>query len=167
MPRCTILFHDLGAGHVGRHQVRCELDSTERKIQRLGQRADHQRLCQTRHAFQQHVTAAEQTNQDLVDDFFLADDDLAQLFHHSPASVMKQVEVRFANGSRFRFRCIHPGCLSQVLFVQRSRGDDHAANRTSTSYQGSPPDSARVDRSIMPGSVVTGDDHGASSVSDG
>ncbi|ELP33475.1 hypothetical protein RBSWK_02590 [Rhodopirellula baltica SWK14] len=79
---------------------------------------------------------------------------------------MKQVEVRFANGSGIRFRCIHPGCLSQVLFVQRSRGDDHAANRTSTSYQGSPPDSARVDRSIVPESVVTRDDRGVSSVLD-
>ena len=46
--------------------------------QRIGQRADHQRLGQARHAHQQAVPAGEHGDQQLLDHLLLADDHLAQ-----------------------------------------------------------------------------------------
>ena len=74
-----VLLDDLGAGDVAGHQVGRELDALERQVQRLGQRADQQRLGQARHAFQQGVAAGEDGDQHLLDHFVLADDDLGQL----------------------------------------------------------------------------------------
>ena len=93
----TIFFHDLRAGDVGGHQVGCELNATERKVQRLGQRADHQRLGQTGYSLQHHVTATEQANQDLVDDGLLSDDDLAQLFENFLSSLVQPSGIGFAD----------------------------------------------------------------------
>ena len=45
----------------------------------VGQRADHQRLGQARHADQQAVAAGEDGDEQLLEDALLADDDLAQL----------------------------------------------------------------------------------------
>ena len=45
----------------------------------LRQRADHQRLGQAGHAFEDAVAPAEQGDQQLLDDLVLADDDAAQL----------------------------------------------------------------------------------------
>ena len=74
-----ILFHHVGAGDVGRHQVGRELHAAELHLERAGQRAGHQRLAQARHAVQQNVPAAQQANQQRVDDLVLADDDLGHL----------------------------------------------------------------------------------------
>ena len=53
----------------------------KREVQRPAQRADHQRLGQPRHAFQQAMAPAEQRNQQFLDHLGLADDHLAQLVH--------------------------------------------------------------------------------------
>ena len=45
----------------------------------LRQRGDHQRLGQAGHAFQDAVAAAEQRDEQLLDDLVLADDDAAEL----------------------------------------------------------------------------------------
>ena len=74
-----VFLNHFGAGDVGRHQVGRELDAVELERQRIGQRADHQRLGQPRHADQQAVPAGEQGDQQLLDHLLLADDDLAQL----------------------------------------------------------------------------------------
>ena len=50
-----------------------------------GQRADHQRLGQARHADQQAVAAGEDGGEDLLDHLVLADDDLLQFLLHQPA----------------------------------------------------------------------------------
>ena len=78
-PGRAVLLDDVGAGDVGGHQVGRELDAAERQIQRAGQRADQQRLGQPRHAFEHAVPAAEQADQQLLDDLVLADDHLRQL----------------------------------------------------------------------------------------
>ena len=78
-PRAAILLDHVGAGDVGRHQVRRELNAAEAEIQRPAERADHERLGQARHAFQQAMAAAEERDQQLLDHLALADDDLAQL----------------------------------------------------------------------------------------
>ena len=80
--RCAgraVLLDDLGAGDVGRHQVGRELDAAEVQRQALGQGADHQRLGQAGHAFEDAVAPAEQGDQQLLDDLVLADDDAAEL----------------------------------------------------------------------------------------
>ena len=48
-----VFLQHLGAGDVGRHQVGRELDAAEAQVERIGQRADHQRLGQAGHADQQ------------------------------------------------------------------------------------------------------------------
>ena len=49
------------------------------KRQAVGQRADHQRLGQARHALQDAMPAGEDADHQLVDDFVLADDDAGDL----------------------------------------------------------------------------------------
>ena len=91
----AVLLDDVGAGDVGRHQVGRELDAAERQVQRAGQRADQQRLGQTRHAFQQAVAAAEQGDQQFLDHVVLADDHLRKLVEDLLAGV-----AQLANGRR-------------------------------------------------------------------
>ena len=92
-----VLLDDLRARDVGRHQVGRELDAAERQVQGPRQRADHQRLGQPRHAFQQAVSAAEQGNQQLLDHLLLADDDLGQLARDLLAG-----HAQFADGCRIQ-----------------------------------------------------------------
>ena len=71
-------------------------------VENPGQRADHQRLGQARHAFQQAMAAGEDGGEQLLDDFVLADDDLLQfLLHQTPMLAeflqdLAQVAVGFA-----------------------------------------------------------------------
>ena len=102
MPGRAVFFDDLGAGDVGGHQVGRELNAAEGQVQRLGQRADHQRLGQARDAFQHHVAAAEEANQNFVDDMFLADDDLAELFQNPFPGFVQSRGVGFADRVRVR-----------------------------------------------------------------
>ena len=92
--RAAVLFDNLGAGDVRRHQVGRELDPAERQVQRPSQRADHQRLGQPRHAFQQAVPAAEERDQQLFDHLVLADDHLRQLLLDLPASLLQTMKSR-------------------------------------------------------------------------
>ena len=78
-PVCRFFLNDFGAGDVAGHQVGRELNALERQVQRLGQRADEQRLGQAGHAFEQRVAAGEDGDQHLLDHFVLADDDFGQL----------------------------------------------------------------------------------------
>ena len=72
-----VFLNHFGAGDVGRHQVGRELDAVELERQRVGQRADQQRLGQPGHADQQAMAAGEQRDEQLLDHFVLADDALA------------------------------------------------------------------------------------------
>ena len=79
-PPAPLLFvEDLGAGDVGRHQIGRELDALEVEIEDVGERLDEQRLRQSGHAGDQAMAAGEERDEHLLDDFVLADDDLAQL----------------------------------------------------------------------------------------
>ena len=77
LPVADILFEDVGAGDVGGHQVGRELDALERQAQRAGQRAHQQCLGGAGQAGDQAVAAHQQRDQQLFDDFVLADDELA------------------------------------------------------------------------------------------
>jgi hypothetical protein len=84
-PAVLVLLQHVGARDVRGHQVRRELDPLEADIEDAGQRADHQRFGQPRHAHQQAVSAREDGGEDLFDDLVLADDDFLQLaLHHLP-----------------------------------------------------------------------------------
>ncbi|MCH8977691.1 MAG: glycosyltransferase family 4 protein, partial [Armatimonadetes bacterium] len=69
----------VGADDVGGHEVRGELDAIEREIERLGERGDHQRLGEPRHALQQHMPAGEEGHEQLVEHVLLAEDLARQL----------------------------------------------------------------------------------------
>ena len=79
VPGRLVLLDHLGAGDVGGHQVGRELDAAELERQGVGQRADHQRLGQPRHAHQQAVPAGEHRHQQLLDHLLLPDDHPAEL----------------------------------------------------------------------------------------
>ena len=70
--------HD-GAGDVGRHQVGGELDAVVRDPERAGERAHHARLADPRHAFEQRVTAEDETDHHAAHGLALTDDGCADL----------------------------------------------------------------------------------------
>src|SRR5205814_4151502 len=85
-PATLILVENLGAGDVGRHEVRRELDALEIEVQDVGERLDQQCLRQTGHAGNQAMAAGEQRDQHVLDNVVLADDDLAKLAEDPLAS---------------------------------------------------------------------------------
>ena len=82
-PAGLALLEDHGAGDVGRHQVRRELDALEGHVEDLADGADHERLGQAGHADQQAVAAREDGREDLLDHVGLADDDAPELIDAS------------------------------------------------------------------------------------
>ena len=72
-------------------------------VQNSRQRADHQRLGQAGHAFQQAMAAGENGGEHLLDDVVLPDDDLLQFLLHQPpmlAELLQNVSqaARFGSG---------------------------------------------------------------------
>ena len=108
-----VFVDDVRADDVGRHQVGRELDALEVQVQRLGERADQQRLAQPGHAFEQRVAAGEQAGQHAVDDLVVADDHLADL--RLQALIPRPNSAALASMSMFRcsgvqvFRCSGTG----------------------------------------------------------
>ncbi len=77
--RGDVFLDDVGAGDVGRHQVRGELDALEPQVEDLRQRLDQQGLGQPGHAGDHGMPPHHQRDHDLLHDALLRDDDLAQL----------------------------------------------------------------------------------------
>ncbi len=75
-----VFLDDLRARDIAGHQVGRELNPPKRQVHRLGQRANHQRLGQPGHAFQQAMSPRQDRDQQLFDDRILADNDLRDLF---------------------------------------------------------------------------------------
>ena len=73
-----VLVDDVGAGDIGRHQVRRELNAIELEVEHLGQRRNQQRLGEARHADDQAVAADEERVEHELDNLALADDALLQ-----------------------------------------------------------------------------------------
>ncbi len=74
--RLFVFLNNLRARDVGRHQVGRELHAVELERQRIGKRANHQRLGQPGHAHQQAMPAGEKGDEQLLDHFLLPDDAL-------------------------------------------------------------------------------------------
>ena len=79
MPGGEVFFNDVGAGNVGGHQVRRELDAPERQAERLRNGAHHQRLGGAGQAGDQAMPTDKERGKDLVQHILLADDYLAHL----------------------------------------------------------------------------------------
>ena len=94
-----ILLEDLGAGDVAGHHVGGELDPLEVHRERLGQRAHEQRLREAGHTDEQDVAAGAHGNEDLVDQVFLADDDLAKFAEHAFAGIAGMIDGILGIGS--------------------------------------------------------------------
>ena len=77
----VFLVIDQRADQVGRQQVGRELDTLKAQGDGLGQALDGERFGQARHAFEQHMAAREQADQQPLDHHLLADDPLAQFGH--------------------------------------------------------------------------------------
>ena len=79
VPGRRVFLDDVRAGDVRGHQVGRELDAAERQIHGARERANHRRLREAGHAFEQAVAAGEHGDDELLDDLLLADDELAHL----------------------------------------------------------------------------------------
>jgi len=77
--RLRVLLEQLGAGDVGRHQVRCELDAVEGQIQHIRKCLDQQCLRQAGDTLQQYMSAAQYGDEQALYDILLSDDDLTDL----------------------------------------------------------------------------------------
>ena len=78
------------------------------RFERLGQRADQQRLAQARHAFQQAVPADEHARQHAVDDVVVADDHPADLLLDRRIALAKLLRLllhRLADTHECSSRC--------------------------------------------------------------
>ena len=75
----AVFVHHVRAGDVAGHEVGGELDTIEAEAETLGKSADHERLGEARDAFEDAMPAGEEADEELVDDFFLADDGAGHL----------------------------------------------------------------------------------------
>ena len=73
----SALVDDLRAGDVGGHEVRGELDPVEIQPQAVSQRPDQEGLGEAGNALDDAVPAGEDSDEKLLNDIFLANDDLA------------------------------------------------------------------------------------------
>ena len=78
----VVVLHNHAAHDVGGHQIGRELDARILQMQHSRQRPQQGGLAQPGHAFQQHVAAGEQADQDSVDDFDLSDNDFRDFLAH-------------------------------------------------------------------------------------
>ena len=69
---------DVGAGDVGRHEVRRKLDATEAGVDDTRQRFNRQRFRRSGHAFDQRMSFRQQSDQNLFDRIVLSDDDFSE-----------------------------------------------------------------------------------------
>ncbi len=82
----------IGAGDVGRHQVRRELDALELARPARAQRTHQQRLAEAGHAFDQRVLVAEHRHQRVAQRVLLPDDHLAKFARDVVDHGLKLVE---------------------------------------------------------------------------
>ena len=79
LPARLVLDDHVGAHDVAGHEIGRELDARKGQLEALRQRLDEQGLAETGDAFEQHVSAGEETGEHVIDHVIVADDDLADL----------------------------------------------------------------------------------------
>ena len=75
----VVRFHDHAADDIGGHQVGGELDARVAQAEGAREGAQQRGLAQARDAFQQHMSAAEQADQNAIHHALLAYDDFRDL----------------------------------------------------------------------------------------
>ena len=76
-PAAGLLDEQGGAGHVGGHQVRGELDAAEAEIGGLGEGPHQAGLAEPGSPFDQYVAASQRRHQQILDHLLLPQDDAA------------------------------------------------------------------------------------------
>jgi hypothetical protein len=84
------LIVHLSSEHVGRQQVRRELDAMERRVDRFSERSNRERLGKTWHALEQDMSAREEADEQPVDHVILPHNATRNL----PSDVLYQPRVR-------------------------------------------------------------------------
>src|SRR5260370_1674653 len=74
-----MLWDDVGADDVGRHEVGRELDSGKGQVEGLPERAHEHRLAKAGYALEQDMAARDQGYHGVAQEVFLADDQARQL----------------------------------------------------------------------------------------
>ncbi len=119
------LFQNFGAGDVGRHQVRRELDAMKFQMEDLARRADQQGFRQPGGTGDQAMPAGKQADQQLGRDFLLADDDFGQL-GVDPIATFTQL---------FHRLLLHFKCFNSADTVLPPVGSSWCRTRTECSRQ--------------------------------
>ncbi len=89
-----IFLDDVGAGDVGRHQVRGELNPVELQLEDARQRVNQQRLGQPRDANDEAVATDEERQQHQLNGVTLTDDELLELRDNLIAAVLHPIGQR-------------------------------------------------------------------------
>ena len=108
------LHHNGGAGDIGRHEIRRELDAPKFQLQRLRETANQQGLTKPWHSLQERMATSEEAHQDAVDDFFVTNDRLLNLFFDA---IMVGAE---SSNESFGLLWVGHRFLSSVRIVSRS-----------------------------------------------
>ena len=95
MTRSGVLFNDVRPGDIGGHQVRRKLDATEDQTERLGDGANHEGLGRAGKPSDETMAADEQGGENLIQHFFLADDDLPNLSENIVTHGLKTFDAPF------------------------------------------------------------------------
>ena len=103
LPPALAVGEDVGADHVGGHQVRGELDAGEGEVEGAAHRPHQGGLAQAGHPLQQHVAPGHQADQHAAHHVLLADDDPAHLGLEAARHRQQAVD-----GLAFRCAQFHP-----------------------------------------------------------
>lgn len=94
-----VFVEHIGAGDIGRHQVRGELNAAELDIEQFGDGADDECFGESGDSNEETVAAGEDGGEDLINNRILSDDDFMEfLFHHFVVAVeffKELVEIAF------------------------------------------------------------------------
>src|SRR5215831_6939050 len=75
-----VFLNHIGAGNIGGHEIRSELDTRKFQMHDVAQRGNELRLSQPRHALEKNVTAGKHAHNDAIYYFAIPDDDLGDFF---------------------------------------------------------------------------------------
>jgi hypothetical protein len=88
------LRQQVRAGHIRRHQIRRALNPGALQVERIAERAYEERFSETRRPFEQHVTPAEERDQQVIDEGRLPNEHAADF----GAKLRKNVTEHFGLG---------------------------------------------------------------------
>ena len=91
--RLCLHIEHRGTKHVARHEVGCELDAAEARVDEAGDEAGQQRLCHAGHTLYQHMAVGKDGGEHEVDGLGLSDDDAANALPQCSYLLSKLREV--------------------------------------------------------------------------